>query len=137
MKRKVKPKVFLMSMAVAASLPAGVFAQEGGHSEHQGFRSHYSNGGRGAPVSDPIDVIQEAPEMRINDEGGGLSSKLFNKLQGMAENLSSRVEAVPASEQDKAWKLELSQAEPARLGSTDNPKVTASKPVGMALRLKF
>lgn len=133
MKRKIKRKVLLMGMAVAASFPAAAFAQGGGKVERQGY--HHSNGGRGAPVSDLADLIQEAPEMRIDDEGDGGSSSLLNKLKGMAASLSSRVEAVTAI--DQAWKLELSESEPASLGSAGHPKINTSRPVGVALRLKF
>jgi hypothetical protein len=135
MKHKFKRKVLLMSMAVAASLPAGAFAEAGSKSERIG--TLYSNGGRGALLSAPIDVIEEAPEMRIKDEGLGIPSKLFGKLKGMAESLSSRMEAVSSIDQGAAWKLEMSQAETPKLGSTDNPRVTPVNPVGVALRLKF
>jgi len=133
MKRKIKRKVLLMGMAVAASFPAGAFAQGGGKVERHSY--HYSNGGRSTPVSDLADLIQEAPEMRIDDEGDGRSSGLLNKLKGMAANLSARVEAVTAI--DQAWKLELSESEPASLGSAGHPKINTSRPVGVALRLKF
>lgn len=131
----VKRKVFLMSMAVVASLPIDAYAQGGGKGERN--VSHYSNGGRVALTSDLIDVIQEAPEMRIDGEGRGIPTRLLGKLKGMAESLSSLMETVSASDLDKAWKLELAQTEAARLGSTDNPRVTADKPVGVAIRLKF
>lgn len=133
MKRKIKRKVLLMGMAVAASFPAAAFAQGGGKVERHGY--HYSNGGRGAPVSDLADLIQEAPEMRIDDEAAGRSSSLLNKIKEIASDLSSRVEVVAAI--DQAWKLELSQSEPASLGATGHPKANTSKPAGVALRLKF
>jgi len=135
MKRKVKRKMFLMGMAIAASLPAGAFAQGSGKVERNG--SHYSSGGRGATIPTPVDVIQEAPEMRINDESGGTPPTLLDKLKGMVGSLSSRAEAVSASDQYQALKLELSRTEPVKLGSTDNPKVTTGNPVGVSLRLTF
>ena len=135
MKRKIKRSVFLMSMAVAASFPVGAFASGGGKVERN--LSHYSNGGRGAPTTDLFDLIQEAPEMRIDGEGGGISSRLFGKLKGVAQSLGSQLEAVSASDLHKEWKLQLSQPESARLGATDNPRVASDKPVGVVLRLEF
>jgi hypothetical protein len=134
MKRMVKSRVFLMSMAVMAGLPAGAHAQAGSKGD-LGYQ--YSSGGRGAPSSVPNDVIQEAPEMRLNGESGGITSSLFGKLKGMAESVSSNVEAVSAVDQAKAWKLGVSQDEVAKLGATEDPRLSASKPVGEALRLKF
>jgi len=133
MKRRIKRKVLLMGMAVAAGFPAATLAQGGGKVERHGY--HYSSGGRDAPVSDLADVIQEAPEMRIDDEADRRSSSLLNKLRGIAADLGSRVEVVAAI--DQSWKLELSQSEPANLGAAGHPKLNASKPTGVALRLKF
>lgn len=132
MKRKIKRRVLLMGMAVAAGFPAAAIAQ-GGKVERHGY--HYSNGGHTAPESDLADVIQEAPEMVIEDEAGPRSSSLLNKLRGMAADLGSRVDVVAAI--DPSWKLELSQSEPANLGAAGHPKLNASKPAGVALRLKF
>ncbi|MDP2430430.1 MAG: hypothetical protein Q8O33_00175 [Pseudomonadota bacterium] len=133
MRHKAKRKMLLIGMAVAAGFPASTFAQGNGKIERHGH--HYSGSGRGAPVSDLADLIQEAPEMQIADEGRGAASTLLGKLKDMAANLSSRVETIPANNQ--AWELGLSQSEPAQSGLTDHPKVAAGKPVGVALRLKF
>ncbi|MDD5388275.1 MAG: hypothetical protein PHD37_02950 [Gallionellaceae bacterium] len=133
MKRRIKRRVLLMGMAVAAGFPAAVLAQGSGKVDRHGY--HYSNGSRDAQDSDLADLIQEAPEMRIDDEADGKSSNLLNKLRGLAEDLGSRVEVVASI--DQAWKLELSQSEPLSLGATGHPKSNASKPAGVALRLKF
>ena len=135
MKRMVKRKVLLMSMAVVAGLPVGAHAQEGNRAERHAYQ--YSSGGRGAPISALSDVIQEAPEMRMSDESGSATSSLLGRLKGMADGLSSSVQAVSAVDRGKAWQLGLSQAEAAKLGATEDPRVTASKPVGVALSLKF
>ena len=135
MKRMVKPRVFLLSMAVVAGLPVSAHAQEGNKAERHAYQ--YSSGGRGAPISALSDVIREAPEMRMSDETGGTTSSLLGRLKGMAESLSSSVQAVSAVDRGQAWQLGLSQVEAARLGATEDPRLTASKPVGVALSLKF
>jgi hypothetical protein len=134
MKRMVKRKVFLMSMAVAASLPAGAFAKGGGKMERDGY-SH-SRGERGVPVASPGDEIQESPEMQVS-QVGSMDVSLLDKLRGMVKGLTYQPETGSDSVQDKSWKLELLQAESIRPGLTDNPRISASKPVGVALRLKF
>jgi len=133
MKHRAKRRMLLIGMAVAAGFPGSAFAQGSGRIERHGH--HYYGSGRGAPVSDLADLIQEAPEMRIADEGRGTASALLDKLKDMATNLSSRVETIPANNQ--AWELGLSQSEPTQPGLTDHPKVAAGKPAGVALRLKF
>ena len=135
MKFKIKRRVLLMGMAVAASFPAGALAQTDSKAERNG--SHYSYGGHAGAATSLDDVIQEAPEMRIDDGVRGMSSRLLGKIKGMAESLSSRVETVTASDLDKAWKMELSHSEPTKLGAPDDPKVRAGKALGVALRLKF
>jgi hypothetical protein len=135
MKRLVKRKVFLMGMAVTAGLPVAAFAHGGGNLERDGY-SH-SRGGHSVPNSSPVDLIQEAPEMRIDGEGGGMHTTLLDKLKGMVESLSSRAAAVSAGDPGKEWKLELLQSEVPKLGSSDHPKANAAKPLGVSLNLKF
>jgi hypothetical protein len=75
--------------------------------------------------------------MRMSEESGGTPSGLLGRLKGMAESLSSSVQAVSAVDRGQAWQLGLAQAEAARLGAAEDPRLTASKPVGVALSLKF
>lgn len=135
MKRMIKRKAFLMGMVVAASVTTGARAQEGGQAERDGYARSMDR--HGAANSNPVDVIQEAPEMRVDGKGGGRVATMLDELKGMAQSLSSRTEVVTAGDLGTTWNLEMLQADPARLGFSDNPKVTAAKPVGVSLRLKF
>ncbi len=118
-------KFFLVGMVVAATLSTPAWAWETG-------RSDAAEAGR--PRNASVDVIQEAPEMRI--EGKSLfPSRLFDHLSSLLDRLTPDTNQADAQGND--WQLKLAQPESPKLGASGDPKASSAKPVGLSLHLKF
>lgn len=134
MRRKIKRKVFMMGMAVTATLPIGTAAKASGKPDYE---SHPYSGWR--------DVQMSVPAANADDVDPGKASligKLKNLLGGGGYGLgagtahSGAAYSGSAYSQGKGWQVELLQNQ-ADTEQTGNIRQARDKRLGLAFRLSF
>jgi hypothetical protein len=125
MKRKIKRKLFVMGMAVAAGAAGSAFAKENSKTAREDFlqASHWHSDDHvaaGAGVA-----LAEAQSMG-----------LYSKLKSIVGTLNYNVELPAAQIKPGAWRLGMlpSNAWP---DLSEAPRPSADKRVGVALHLAF
>jgi hypothetical protein len=123
MKRKIKRKVFMMGMAVTATMPISASAKAGGKPD---FESHPYSSWRGTQLTVPGNNIDDA-------NSGNVS--LIGKLKSLFGVGYSTDGATPYS-QGKGWQVELLQND-AGAGLSNDARQAKDKRFGLAFRLSF
>lgn len=127
MRRKIKRKVFMMGMAVTATLPIGTAAKASGKPDYE---SHPYSGWR--------DVQMSVPAANTDDVDPGKASligKLKNLLGGGAYGLGAGADYSQGT-QGKGWQVELLQNQ-VDTEQTGNIRQARDKRLGLAFRLSF
>lgn len=125
MKRKIKRKLFLMGMTLAAGMPGGAFAKESSKAEYQAYlrASHWHS----LSAAEPL-----AGESAAADK----PALAFSKLKAIVGRMNYAVEAPQAQYKPKGWRLEMLQSDiPA--DQADAPKAGGEKFLGLGLRMDF
>lgn len=123
MKRRIKRKVFMVGMAVSATLPLGSTAKAAGKHDHQ--IQPYS-GWSGAELSMPLNVA-EPPARDIS---------LMGKLKSLLGGVGYGTDATSAYARDKGWRVELMRNEPA-VDQAGDIRQARDKRFGLAFRMSF
>jgi hypothetical protein len=124
MRRRIKRRLFLMSMALATGTCGHAFAQGG-----------RSAAGEGHFGGEPTDSALPLPEN--SGVGRGASpSKLLGHVRQALTGLGLGAEAGSVSTAAKGWRLELLQSE-SGTGMGGDYRPGKAKPLGVALRVTF
>jgi len=125
MRRRIKRRVFLMSMALATGTCGHAFAQGGRSVAGEG---HLFAG--------------ESPDnnLPLHEHGGGgrdsPSSNLLGQVRQAIAGLGFGADARTASTAARGWRLELLQSE-SETGMSGDHRTGKAKPFGVALRVSF
>ncbi len=123
MKRRIKRKVFMMGMAVSATLPIGTTAKAGGKADHE---AHPYSGWSGAQLTVPVDLAEPSPR----------DMNLLARLKSLVGGAAYSADAATAYGRDKGWRMELMQNEPAA-DPVGEVRQARDKRFGLALRMSF
>ena len=124
MKRKIKRKVFMMGMAVTATLPISASAKASGKPDYE---SHPYSSWRSTQLNIPGNNIDDADVRNVS-----LIGKLKNLLGGAGYSAG----AASAYSQSKGWQVELLQNQ-ANAGQAGDIRQARDKSLGLAFRLSF
>ncbi len=113
MRRRVKRRLFLMSMALAAGTPGSAFAKGGAEAFPQA----------GERLSAQVDALSGEP------------STLWSKARDLARSLNLSGETTPPAAA-KAWRLELLPPASHQEAAAD-PRLNKGARFGLALRVAF
>ena len=125
MRRRIKRRLFLMSMALAAGASGQSHAQGGKNTAGQGH--HFGGDDPGAAHLLP-DVASSG--------SGGFSSGFVDRIKQAIAGLGEGVEARTAPSAARGWRLEMFQSEP-RPEMGGDPRLEKTKHFGMAFRMTF
>lgn len=125
MRRKIKRKLFLMGMAVSASLPGVVFAKGNGKLEYDAYlrASHWHS------------VVPSALAEGAS-VGEDKSPGMFSRLKTIVDRMNYGSEAPVAYTKPSTWRLEMLQPTVAP-GEGEAPNAASDKRIGLALRVAF
>lgn len=123
MKRKIKRKVFMMGMAVSATLPISSSAKANGKPDYE---SH--------PYSSWRTTQMTAPGKDVDD--GDRNISLIGKLKTLLGGAGYSTGSASAYSQGKGWQVELLQNQ-ANAAQSDDIRQAGDKRYGLAFRLSF
>jgi hypothetical protein len=125
MRRRIKRRLFLMSMALAAGASGQSHAQGGKNMAGQG---HHFGG-------DDADAALLLPDVGGSGTGGS-SSGFVDRIKRTIAGLGEGAEARTATSAARGWRLEMFQPEP-RPEMGGDPRLEKAKHFGMAFRMTF
>lgn len=124
MKRRIKRKVFMMSMAVTATLPIGASAKASGKPDHE---SHPYSSWRSSQLSVPAANLEDVDSGKVS---------LIGKLKNLLGGVGYSADAASTYSQAKGWRVELLQNE-AHPEQSGDIRQANDKRFGLAFRLSF
>lgn len=123
MKRRIKRKVFMMGMAVSATLPIGATAKAGGKHD---VEAHPYSGWGATELSMPVGAAE--PPAR--------QETLLGRIKGLLGGAGYGAEPASAYGRDKGWRMELMQNE-APAPDAGDTRQARERRVGLAFRMSF
>ncbi len=124
MKRRIKRKVFMMGMAVSATLPIGTTAKAGGKLDYE---SHPYSSWRGSQLSVPATNVDAVDVGKVS---------LLGKLKNLLGGVGYGVDSESGYSQGKGWQVELLQ-NPADSERESDIRPARDKRFGLAFRMSF